>query len=129
MLYNPGGIVLSDIQQIALTNLEYFYIWVPGCRALVAPPQQHLDSRSIQRRIRNGAITDPRPERTLNGAAYSNLRFKHLEYKLTYACPSQGAMWGCARACDHVRAALPLYIGLSVTCSLQVHVKFMPHPS
>ena len=25
-LYNPGGVVLSDIQQIAVTNLEYFYI-------------------------------------------------------------------------------------------------------
>ena len=28
------GIVLSDIQQIVLTNLEYFYLWVPSCRAL-----------------------------------------------------------------------------------------------
>ena len=35
VLYSPGGIVLSDIQQIVLINLEYFYLWAPSVRALV----------------------------------------------------------------------------------------------
>ena len=28
-IIRPGGIVLSDIQQIVLTNLDYFYLWGP----------------------------------------------------------------------------------------------------
>ena len=31
---HSGGIVLSDIQQIVLTNLEYFHLRVPNCSAL-----------------------------------------------------------------------------------------------
>ena len=30
----PGGIVLSEIQQLVLKNLSYFYLRVPSCRAL-----------------------------------------------------------------------------------------------
>ena len=30
---HPGGIVLPDIQQIVLTNLEYFHLRVPSCTA------------------------------------------------------------------------------------------------
>ena len=37
-LCNPGGFVLYDIQQMILTNLEYFYQRVLACRALRAPP-------------------------------------------------------------------------------------------
>ena len=33
VLYNPGGILLSDIQKIVLTNLEYFYLRVPSVAA------------------------------------------------------------------------------------------------
>ena len=33
VLYNPSGIVLSNIQQVVLTNLEYFHLRVPSCRA------------------------------------------------------------------------------------------------
>ena len=35
VLYNLGGIVLSDTQQTVLTNLECFYLRVPSCTALV----------------------------------------------------------------------------------------------
>ena len=35
MLYNTGGILLSDIQKIVLTNLKCFYLRVRSCRALV----------------------------------------------------------------------------------------------
>ena len=38
VLYNPSGIVLSDTQQAVLTNLEYFYLRVPGCTALLDSP-------------------------------------------------------------------------------------------
>ena len=34
VLYNPGRFVLSAIQQTVLTNLYYFYLRVPSCRAL-----------------------------------------------------------------------------------------------
>ena len=30
VLFNPGGIAISDIQQIVLTNLEQLYVRVPG---------------------------------------------------------------------------------------------------
>ena len=30
---HPGGVILSDIQQIVLENLELFYLRVPRCRA------------------------------------------------------------------------------------------------
>ena len=35
-LYNPGGIVLSDILKIVPRNVEYFHLRVPHCRALPA---------------------------------------------------------------------------------------------
>ena len=38
VLYNPSGIVLSDTQQAVLTNLEYFYLRVPSCTALLDSP-------------------------------------------------------------------------------------------
>ena len=44
MLYHPGGIILSDIQKIVLTHLEYFYLRVPSCRALCRTPQSIADS-------------------------------------------------------------------------------------
>ena len=35
MLYSPSGIVLSGIQQSVFTNLEYLYLGIPSCRAVV----------------------------------------------------------------------------------------------
>ena len=34
VVYNPGGIVLPDIQQIFPTNVNYLYLRVPSCRGL-----------------------------------------------------------------------------------------------
>ena len=36
VLYNLGGFDLSDAQQIVETDLEYLFLRVPSCRALVA---------------------------------------------------------------------------------------------
>ena len=38
-LFNPGGIVLSDIQQIVPRNLDYHYLRVPSCRAPGPTPE------------------------------------------------------------------------------------------
>lgn len=35
MVYNPGGFVLSSIQNIVPTNREFFYLGVPSCRGLL----------------------------------------------------------------------------------------------
>ena len=42
VLCNSGGIVLSDIQQIVLTNREQFYLRVPSWKALCACPSLRL---------------------------------------------------------------------------------------
>ena len=34
VLYNPGSVVPSDIQQIAVTSMEYFYLGIPSCGAV-----------------------------------------------------------------------------------------------
>ena len=35
VFYKRGGILLSDIHKIVLTNLDYFYLRVTSCRALL----------------------------------------------------------------------------------------------
>ena len=56
VMYNPGGILLSDIQQIVLTNLEYFY------RALVHAIERWCTNMLSKHHMccRNGCYTDPR---------------------------------------------------------------------
>ena len=34
VLYNPVRISLYDFQQIVVSNRDFLYLWVPGCRAL-----------------------------------------------------------------------------------------------
>ena len=55
VLYSPAGIVLSLIQETILANLEYFYLGIPSCRALVATAPGNRERQQTLSEVANSS--------------------------------------------------------------------------